>query len=66
MKAKYSQTITELNQELRLAQEEVRRSRNEQELSEHKLLEFKKKMTQSKDDSVLQVPMEKAIWGHWP
>ena len=58
MKAKYSQTITELNQELRLVQEEVRRSRNEQELSEHKLLEFKKKMTQSKDDSVLQVTIQ--------
>lgn len=55
MKVKYTQTITQLNQELRLAQEEARRNRNDTEIAEQKLLEFKRNMSNFKDNKDLQV-----------
>lgn len=55
MKVKYTQTITQMSQELRLAQEEARRNRNETEITEQKLLEFKRSMSNFKDNKDLQV-----------
>lgn len=55
MKLKYTQTISQLNQELRLAQEDTRRCKNEAELSEQKLLDFKKGLSHQKDHLNLQV-----------
>ncbi|KAF6041452.1 SCLT1 [Bugula neritina] len=54
MKLKYTQTISQLNQELRLAQEDTRRCKNEAELSEQKLLDFKKGLSHQKDHLNLQ------------
>ncbi|XP_067948663.1 sodium channel and clathrin linker 1-like [Watersipora subatra] len=53
-KAKFSQTITELNHELRLAREEARRCRNETEMSEQKLLDYKRSLSHIKDDHAMQ------------
>ena len=55
MKVKYTQTISQLNQELRLAQEEARRNRNDTEIAEQKLLEFKRNMSNFKDNKDLHV-----------
>lgn len=58
MKAKFTQTISDMNQELRLAQDEARRHKRETELSEQKLLDFKKTLTQSKEKLLLQVGIQ--------